>query len=332
MKVFRSPGVLLVAGLLLQAAPARAQYAGTWTTITAPIRVQDALLLMDGTLLVERYASSTGDWWRLTPDASGNYINGTWTYDSSMPVISGTQYAPLYYCSAVLPDGRAVIIGGEYNYQLSGTSFTYVSNEENKGAIYDPATHTWTALAAPAGVSRIGDSICSVLTNGSNKGQLALGPNSNSSMYVLDPAALTWTNLAPAGRGTDRNSEEGWTLLPDGTLFTVSANVGDASLRYLPSLNEWVDGGTAPVLLRDSPSHETGAQVMMYSGSVFTAGADRNLGSNAVWTPPASSVDAQSTSPGSWIVAPPFPLKPEATAPPSTICTGTAGVDLMCQL
>ncbi|MGH9408519.1 MAG: hypothetical protein ACRD1V_03615, partial [Vicinamibacterales bacterium] len=335
MKAFRSPGALLIAGLLLQGTAASAQYAGTWTTITAPIRVQDALLLMDGTLLVERYASSTGDWWRLTPDATGSYVNGTWTYDSSMPVISGTQYAPLYYCSAVLPDGRAVVIG-EYNYQLSGTSFTYVANEETKGAIYDPSTHTWTSIAPPAGVSRIGDSMCSVLATGPDAGQLALGPNSNSSMYVLNPVTLTWTNLAPTGKTAhDSNSEEGWTLLPDGTLFMVSANAGNTSQRYLPTLKQWLDGGTSPVPLRDAPSHETGAQVMMYNGSVFTAGADRNTGSNAVFNPPASSVGSQSTAPGTWTVAPAFPLKPEPTPPGttgSTVCTGTAGVDLMCQL
>ena len=59
---------------------------------------------------------------------------GTWAFDSNMPIIGGIQYAPLYYCSAVLPDGRAVVIGGEYNYQLSGTAFTYVTVETTKGA------------------------------------------------------------------------------------------------------------------------------------------------------------------------------------------------------
>jgi hypothetical protein len=332
VKVLRFVCVLLMA-LMIGAREARAQYQGSWTLVTAPIRVQDALLLMDGSLLVERYASSTGDWWRLTPDASGSYITGTWTYDSSMPVIGGVQYAPLYYCSAVLPDGKVVIMGGEYNYQLSGTSFTYVSNEEAKGAIYDPATSTWTSVPPPSGITRIGDSMCSVLATGPNKGQLALGPNTTSAMYLLNENTLTWSNLNATGRSTgDRNSEEGWTLLPDGSLFTVSANVGDNSLRYVDSLNQWVDGGTAPVLLRDSGSHETGAQVLMYTGSVFTAGADRNLGSNAVYTPPSSSVDSQSSSPGTWIKAPAFPMKPEPAVPPSTVCTGTAGVNLMCQL
>ena len=326
-----------VLGALMLHAPVASAQGGTWTTITAPVRVQDALLMMDGSVLVERYASSTGDWWRLTPDAAGNYITGTWTYDSSMPVISGIQYAPLYYCSAVLPDGRAVIMGGEYNYQLSGTAFTYVSVEETKGAIYNPATRTWTNLPPPAGVSRIGDSMCSVLATGPHKGQLAIGPNSGSKMYLLDATTLTWTDLLVTGK-VGSNSEEGWTLLPDGTLFDVLANgtaangTSNLTLRYVPTLNQWVSAGTSPVLLKDTSSHETGAQVLMYNGSVFTAGADRNSGANAVFTPPAgSTVNSQSTAQGTFLVAPPFPRKPYATAPPSTNCTGTAP-NLMCQL
>src|SRR5215831_17193269 len=336
MKVFRSPCVLFLTALLLPAQVASAQYQGSWTMFPAPIRVQDALLLMDGSLLVERYASSSGDWWRLTPDASGSYVTGTWTYDSSMPTIGGVQYAPLYYCSAVLPDGRAVIIGGEYNYQMSGTSFTYVTVETNKGAIYDPRTRAWTALPPPV-TGRVGDSMCEVLATGPHKGQLAIGPNSGSAMYALDPVSLSWTNLGVTVK-VGSNSEEGWTLLPDGTLFDVLANgtaangTSNLTLRYVPSLNQWVSAGVSPVLLKDTSSHETGAQVLMYNGSVFVAGADRNSGANAVWTPPAgSTVDNQLTAPGTFLVAPPFPRKPSATQPMSTNCTGTAP-NLMCQL
>ena len=46
---------------------------------------------------------------------TGNYANGTWSQLASLPVINGTQYAPLYFASAVLPDGRVLIMGGEFN-------------------------------------------------------------------------------------------------------------------------------------------------------------------------------------------------------------------------
>ena len=333
-------GAALLLALALQPAAARAQ-SGTWTQLITPInvetgvriRVQDAMLMMDGSLMVEEYASQTGNWWRLTPDASGSYLNGTWTLDSRMP----TGYIPLYYCSAVLPDGRLVIQGGEYNYQLSGTPpvFTYVAVETRTGALYDPKTQTWSTLPSPG--TRVGDSMCSVAAIGPHKGQLMLGPNGGSPVYYLDvttnPAAPAWVNLLATGK-IGSESEEGWTLLPDGTFLDILANGTGANTnvaqRYLPDQNKWVSAGTLPVMLKDGPSHETGAQVMMYNGQVFVAGADRNSGANAVYTPPPNT-DPPSGATGSWVAAPAFPRKPFAAAPPSTNCTGVAP-NLMCQL
>ena len=72
------------------------------------------------------------DWWRLTPDDTGSYVNGTWTQIASLP----SGYAPLYHSSAVLPDGRVIIEGGEYNF-YQGLYFVPIWTAE--GAIYDPA-------------------------------------------------------------------------------------------------------------------------------------------------------------------------------------------------
>jgi hypothetical protein len=58
------------------------------------------MLLMDGSVLVQD--AGFPDWWKLTPDESGNYVNGTWTQVASLP----PGYSPLYHSSAVLPDGR----------------------------------------------------------------------------------------------------------------------------------------------------------------------------------------------------------------------------------
>jgi hypothetical protein len=68
------------------------------------------ILLTDGTVLIQDEGSR--DWWRLTPDLSGSYVNGTWTPIASLPA----GYSPLYHSSAVLPDGRLIIEGGEYNF------------------------------------------------------------------------------------------------------------------------------------------------------------------------------------------------------------------------
>src|ERR1700722_9584394 len=66
-----------------------------------------SLLLTDGTVLVQDAGGT--DWWKLTPDATGSYLNGTWTQLASPP----GGYSPLYFGSAVLPDGRGIVEGGE---------------------------------------------------------------------------------------------------------------------------------------------------------------------------------------------------------------------------
>ena len=67
------------------------------------------ILLTDGTVMLAD--NGCQDWWKLTPDEFGSYVNGTWTQLASLP----DGYSPLYHASAVLPDGRVIIEGGEYN-------------------------------------------------------------------------------------------------------------------------------------------------------------------------------------------------------------------------
>jgi hypothetical protein len=45
-------------------------------------------------------------WYRLTPDASGSYVNGTWT---TLPPM---HTARLDFPTALLPDGRVLVMGG----------------------------------------------------------------------------------------------------------------------------------------------------------------------------------------------------------------------------
>ncbi len=71
-------------------------------------------LLTDGRVLVHDESGNSGtwgNWWTLTPDINGNYATGTWKQVATMP----SGYGPLYFGSAVLPDGRYIAEGGEYN-------------------------------------------------------------------------------------------------------------------------------------------------------------------------------------------------------------------------
>ena len=74
--------------------------AGSWTTLTnaPPAAVATLLLLTDGTVLAQ--GVSTNRWYRLTPDANGDYRAGTWQR------VADSVNAPLYYASGVLRDGR----------------------------------------------------------------------------------------------------------------------------------------------------------------------------------------------------------------------------------
>src|SRR5438045_4190095 len=102
--------IFVVTMLMVFAALASGQ---TWTALTNQpgVPVGLPLLLTDGTVMVQQMTSQgfgTGQWSRLTPDITGSYVNGTWSQLASMP----SGYAPLFYASAVLPDGRVVIEGG----------------------------------------------------------------------------------------------------------------------------------------------------------------------------------------------------------------------------
>jgi hypothetical protein len=101
------------------------------------------ILLTDGTVLVQDHGCH--DWWKLTPDNTGSYLNGSWAQIALLP----SDYSPLYHSTAVLPDGRVIIEGGEYN--LLPPRWT------NKGALYDPVADTWTPVEPPSGWSTIGD-------------------------------------------------------------------------------------------------------------------------------------------------------------------------------
>src|SRR5689334_19796107 len=100
MKMCRMLGIALVV-MLAWGGIARAQ---TWTPLThqPTFGASTALLLTDGRVLVQHIEAA--DYWSLTPDNTGSYLNGTWTKLASLP----SGYGPLYYASAVLRDGRVI--------------------------------------------------------------------------------------------------------------------------------------------------------------------------------------------------------------------------------
>ncbi len=274
--------------LLISAAPAGAQ---TWTTLThtPPAPLGTALLLTDGTVMAQGMATSgygTGNWYRLTPTSTGSYSTGTWTTLASMP----SGYSPLYYASAVLPDGRLVVVGGEYNNGAEA--------ETNLGAIYNPATNSWTSISPPSGWTHIGDAASVVLPNGTfmigNCGVAGTECTNQTYQAQLNATTLTWTIIGAGNGKADQNSEEGWELLPNGDILAVDVWDGTNSELFNPSTGKWTSAGSTVVGLPNTSCVEIGPAVLRPEGSVFAVGGTSNT---AIY----------STSSGTWSEGPVIP-------------------------
>jgi hypothetical protein len=278
-------------------------YSQSWVPLVnqpnALLALGNPLLMTDGTVILHQACGRS--WYRLTPDEFGGYINGTWKRIASLPA----GYAPLYFGSAVLPDGRVMIAGGEYNAS-SGQNCQAVWT--NQGAIYDPKKNKWTSVAPPATWSTIGDAQSVVLADGTYMQANCC----NKEQALLDASTLTWTITGK--NKYDVNDEEGWTLLPDGTVLTVDAYVfkyrpnGMNYEIYNPKHGNWKSGppsGTLVQLWDSYPdahgaSYEVGPAVLRPDGTVFYTGAN-----GAPGAPGHTSIYDTNTK--TWTAGPDFP-------------------------
>ena len=250
--------------------------ASPWTPLknAPPFGTPGTMLLeSDGTVLVHdepNNATTAGSeaWWKLTPDSHGSYIDGTWSQIASM----SAGYAPEYFASAVLPDGRMIVEGGEY-----------IGNDgvwSDQGAIYNQVTNTWASVAPPPGWTNIGDAASEVLANGTFMLQhpcntCTTDPNPTVDDALLNAKTLKWTVIPGTGKN-DPNDEEGWTLEPNGHLLTVDAWVPGATQLFSPGTQTWsFAGNTAPggSPVNLFPVVEIGPQVEMPGGNTFVVGA-----------------------------------------------------------
>jgi hypothetical protein len=260
--------------------------AGTWQPLAHPpqFNASTMLLLTDGTVLCHDEGAEFGGtphWWKLSPDAFGNYVAGTWSAVAPMP------HAPLFFASAILRDGRVFRAGGEYD---NGVSADLLAAE-----IYDPVANSWTVIPTPAGWAHVGDASCCVFPDG----RVLIGSIDDNRTAIYDPATNTWAN--GGSKLNQTSNEETWTLLPNGTILTADCFGHPQTELYVIADGAWHLAGNTPSDLVEDASKEIGPAILLPDGRVFAVGATNHT---ALYTMGAHPSDT-----GSWADGPTFPLQ-----------------------
>lgn len=315
------PGVNTSEGVAARAVPGTG---GSWTALAAAPSGGNGLyaphLLTDGSVLFE--AGTNAQWYKLTPDNTGSYVNGTYSTIALLPVINGQQYAPLYHASAVLPDGRLVIVGGEYNAnQVNNQSDQGGNVYTNLGAIYDPIANKWTNVPQPSNfpsnyngyLGTIGDAESTVLNDGTFLLGGCCAPTDAADLF--NASTLAWTSTpAPSNQGTNGQDEMGYEILPNGNVLTIDVNGSTAftsTEQYVPSSHTWISGNDTPVPLGDLPAcgaGEIGPAVLRPDGTLVAFGGYSLSNCTAQTNPETTDPTAiLNTSTGDWIAGPDVP-------------------------
>jgi hypothetical protein len=261
--------IFLCLAAVLMASTSSWAAADKWQLLTtpAPTPSLDVMLLMpDGSVMILS-ANDNQTWVKLTPDAFGSYVNGTWSTVGKMNI------PRLYFASEVLPDGRLWVTGGEY------TGPYYDPNITGSGEIYDPTTNTWSFNANfpvcqpatatnPTGARTVNVHSDVVLTSGSptvtgiySTDRILAGwtvtgagiPAGTTVVSVDSPTQVTISNNATStgpstdvrfrGKTTTCFGDEPSILLPGGNI--LGGNIF-APTPYIYSLaaNTWTPAGT----------------------------------------------------------------------------------------
>jgi hypothetical protein len=265
------------ARLAVEPLEARHLLTGTWTWLDnlAPSRTGTMMLLSDGSVMVQEGGDASNQFFKLTPDATGSYVHGTWSMLAPMHI------ARKYYGSNLLPDGRLFLVGGEHSSagRLIPT-----------GEIYDPNANSWTDIM-DFPESQFGDDPTEMLPDGT----VLAGHIGSPRTYIYNPATGTWTRTGDKLRD-DRSAEETWLKLPDDSVLSYDIFAPGNAQRYVSSTSTWVTTGPVPVDL-SSPSlgNELGPAFLLPDGRAWWTGAS---GKTAYYTPTSDT----------WTAGPDLPI------------------------
>jgi hypothetical protein len=236
--------------------------------------------LTDGTVLIEDFCTSPQAWYKLTPDSKGDYVDGTWSAIATMP----SGYVPFGFSSQVLPDGRLIVNGGEYNdCQADWT---------NKGAMYDPVSNTWTTVAAPASWPSIGDSESIILPDGTYMlADCCFQSTGEQALATISGTSVSWTTSDTWKCTGYCMDEEGFSPLPDGDVLAVDVwnhtSDSDDTWIYSPSSKSWTQGPNTADYLSSTSTYELGAAPLTpegpSGGTIVQFSANSSLGVNDIY-------------------------------------------------
>ena len=225
--------------------------------------VINMLLLTDGTVITQS-GDDAQHWFKLTPDAHGSYVNGTWT------TLAPMSFPRLYFTTDVLQDGRVWLLGGEY------TGPYLDANIAPSGEIYDPIKNTWSPIAPYP--NEAGALFCGH-RNVTSDVQLTAGSPVVTGIYSTDRITAGWTitgNGIPAGATV--------LSVDSATQVTISANATLTGLSQAVRFR-----GIALACFGDDPSALlSGHRILagnIFNNSTFIYSVDTNS-----WTQAATKV------------------------------------------
>ncbi len=262
---------------------------GSWTSVVPgalnPV-VELMLLLPDGTVMANG-ANTSSNWYRLTPDGHGSYINGTWSSLHAM------KYARNFFSSAVLQDGRVFVAGGEYP--------SYPAPNGSTAEIYDPIKDSWREIPVPPSLicntcnfPGIADAASKVLPDGTVMISPVV-PTVRGGTLIFDPKSNGLSQGPILTNFVQNTDEQSWVKLPDDSILTFDNAFH--SQRYIPSLGQWIPDSDLPVQLYNGAT-EIGAGLLLPDGRAFFLGSTRT---NVFYSPSGDN------SQGSWTRAADIP-------------------------
>ena len=263
---------------------------GVWRTLPylMPINPISATLLSNGRILI--VSGSEDD----TFNKSGSYRSAVWdprgTHECSIAVQNLTYDV---FCSgtAVLPDGRPLIVGGTQTYGFTG---------DNRASIFNPLTNQfpqsesmadgrWYATATTLGDGRI--------TAFSGLGSSG-GTNNTVEIYDLTDAGIGWSNptTAPFSPPLFPRME----LLPDNTIFFTGQGSGSRTAKgwlFDPATQSWTESAST------TANRTYGSAVILPLLPPNYAPRVMNFGGGNPATSSTETIDLSATSP-TWSAGP----------------------------